>query len=312
MTREALLLDLKALHQGRGIRRPRVRSWLGPQLLALLQATPDNSDAELRVALARLLARHSQPLPRDLRYLFRVAVGLEMDLPLLEGRMIQAAEALDRSSRVLRRRLREAEILVADSLLHNRDGGGNWWDAQGWQWMGVGIHLLLREAAVLTLRQEVLALSAQQKFIHELFTIPGMAAHEEPTFEAVAGVNILQVDRRGPTRWQLSMELPREMLPGDVLDTTVRIRVPRAAALRPYVVLAPVREYSSAEVEVDFGTASGATSYWVLDGILPSDLTTSGPMPIPLESLPAVGRVQRSFTPRVGLAYGIAWQPNKD
>lgn len=99
MTREALLLDLKALHQGRGIRRPRVRSWLGPQLLALLQATPDNSDAELRVALARLLARHSQPLPRDLRYLFRVAVGLEMDLPLLEGRMIQAAEALDRRIR---------------------------------------------------------------------------------------------------------------------------------------------------------------------------------------------------------------------
>ncbi|HHU38634.1 MAG TPA: hypothetical protein GXZ45_05065 [Propionibacterium sp.] len=311
MHRDGLLEDLKALHHGRGLRRPHVRSWVGPDLLEALDAAPHHTDAELRVALARLLARHTHSLPRDLRHLFRTAVGLEADLPLLEQRIALVAEELDRSPRVLRRRLREAEVLIADAILHVRGDGGNWWDSKGWQWMGVGVRLVLREDAVVTLDQEVLALSAQQKFIHEMFTIPGLTAGEEPVFEAVAGVDIVQVERPSLTSWRLSMELPREMGPGETLDTTVRVLVPRASALEPYVALAPVREYSRAAVEVDFGAASAATSYWVLDGVLPTQLGPAGKLEVPPDAQPAVGRVRHEFTPRVGLVYGIAWLPNK-
>lgn len=311
MTHDGLLQDLKALHLGRGLRRPDVRTWAGPDLLEVLGASTQHTDAEPRVALSRLLARHTQALPQDLRYLFRMAVGLEVDLPLLEDRMEVASRTLDRSTRVLRRRLREAEVLVADALLHQRSTG-NWWDSQGWEWLGMAARLVLREDAVVTLEQRVLALSAQEKYIHEMFTIPGMAEHEEPTFEAVEGVTIVQVERTSPTHWRLSMELPRELGAGESLDTSVRVRIPRASAMRPLLVIAPVRDNLRAEVEVDFGAASAATSYWVLDGVLPTELGLAGTMPIPSDAQPALGVVHRSFTPRVGFAYGIAWLPARD
>lgn len=310
MTREGVLRDLKALSRGRGLRRPNVRSWVGPDLLALMGASPRHTDAELRSVLAQLLTRHSQPLPQDQRYLFRVAVGLGADLPMLEGRLAVASQKLDRSVRVLRRRLREAEVLVADSLLHQRGEAVHWWEAQGWQWLGLGARLVLREDAVLTLDQEVLALTAQPKFIHEMFTIPGLTAGEEPLFEAISGIQIVQVERTGATGWRVSMELPQDLAGGDSVGTTLRIRVPRASALQPYLVLAPVRDYASAVVEVDFGAASAASSYWVLDGVLPSDLGPARTIVVPPTAKPAMGRVSCAFErPRVGLAYGVAWRP---
>ncbi len=310
MTREGLLRDLKAVHHGRGVRRPKVRSWAGPDLLAIMDASPTHTDAELRSALAQLLTRHSQPLPKDLRYLFRVAAGLGSDAPALNERLESAAQALDRSVRVLRRRLRDAELLVADSLLHQRPDAANWWDAQGWQWLGVGADLVLREDAVLTLEQEVLALTAQPKFIHEMFTIPGLTADEEPTFEAVADLTIVQVERTGPTGWRLSLELPDDLVGGETVATMLRIRVPRASALQPFMVMAPVRDNSRTSVTVDFGAATAATSYWVLDGVLPSDLGPAGTMVVPPDAKPAMGRVHCTFErTRIGLAYGIAWRP---
>ena len=307
MTREGVLQDLKALHHGRGVRRPNVRSWVGPDLLMVLRASPSHTDAELRSALAQLLTRHSQPLPADLRYLFRVAAGMGADRPALEARLTLAGHKLKRSVRVLRRWLREAESLVADSLLRQGAEVANWWDAQGWQWLGAGTHLVLREDAVLVLDQEVLALTAQPKFVHEMFTIPGLAPDEEPAFEAVAGLEVVQVERTGPAGWRLSLELPRDLADGETLATTLRIRIPRASALQPYMAVAPVREATEVVVSVDFG-ANPAKAYWVLDAVLPSDLALVGTMPLPADAMPATGRVSRTFPrPRVGLAYGIAW-----
>lgn len=305
--REGLLRDLKALHHGRGMRRPKVRRWIGADLMAVMGGTPDHSDAELRSALAGLLTRYTQSLPSDLRYLFRVAVGLDVDLPMLEARLMLAEEKLDRSVRVLRRRLRESEALLADALLQDRSTM-NWWDADGWQWLGVGAHLVLRDDAVLLLHQEVLALTAQPKFIHEMFTIPGLAADEEPEFEAVEGIELLQVERTGPTGWRASFELPRDLVDGETVETVLRIRVPRASALQPYLAIAPIRESSGTVVGVDFGEAAEGLSYWILDGVLPSDLGSAGTMPVPADAQPVVDRVGVTFErPKVGLAYGIAW-----
>lgn len=188
MSREGLLRDLKALHHGRGIRRAKVRSWLGPELADILGVAPHHADADVRVALARLLARHSQPLPRDLRHLFRLGVGLETDLPYLEDRLGEASEQYDRSTRVLRRRLRDAEILVADALLRERAPAGAWWDSQGWQWLGARQALVLRADAVLTLDYDVLALSPHQKHVTFRFTVPGLRLDEEIECTAVEGI----------------------------------------------------------------------------------------------------------------------------
>lgn len=309
MNREGMLQDLKALHSGRGLRRVNLRASIGPDLGAAVGAASHGTDAELRAALGRFLARHSQPLPDDLRHLFRMAVGLEANHPTLEQRMELVGQTQDRSVRVLRRRLREAEELVADSVLDQQAGQGNWWDAVGWQWLGIGLHLVLRRDAVLTMDQEVLALADGQRFVHGMFTIPRLDPHEEPTFEAVAGVTLLQVERTSPTGWRLSYELPRELAVGESLLTQVRMRLPRASALQPYLAIAPVRDYPRAVVEVDFGTRSGVQSCWVLEGVLPSDLGEPGTLPAARDARPASGLVRREFTSmHVGLAYGIAWQ----
>lgn len=307
MQRGGLLDDLKALHHGRGLRRPRVHLWLGPDLREALGVTPGLSDAELRSGLARLLARHTQALPHDLRYLFRVAVGLEADHPMLEQRLTVASVRLDRSLRVLRRRLRTAEELVADSLLVERGSEPQWFDARGWQWLASAYDLVLREDATLTMRRAVHALSSHQKFIHEMFTVPGVGPDEEVTFLAIKGLSILQVERVSATGWRLGLELPRELSSGETHDTVVQLRVPRARSLSPFFVVAPVREIPMVHVGVDFGEEGPATIWWPLDGVLPSDLWLQQP-PTDGQVLPAHGVVRRDFTaPRVGLAFGIAW-----
>ena len=45
----------------------------------------------------------------------------------------------------------------------------------------------------------------------------------------------------------------------------------------------------------------------MLDGVLPADGGPGGTMPVPRDAKPAGGRVTCDVTPRVGLAYGIAW-----
>lgn len=314
MQKEGLLGDLKALHHGRGLRRPRVRSWLGPDLREALGVTPGLSDAELRSGLARLLARHTQALPHDLRYLFRVAVGLEADQPMLEQRLTVASVRLDRSLRVLRRRLRTAEELVADSIAVERDSEPRWFDAHGWQWLESAYDLVLRGDATLTMRRSVHALSSHQKFIHEMFTVPGVGPDEDVTFLAIKGLSIMEVDRVSASGWRVGLELPRELSSGETHGTVLQLRVPRARALSPFFVVAPVREIPMVHVGVDFGEESPATSWWPLDGVLPSDLWLQHSPPAGREALPARGVVRRDFTaPRVGLAFGIAWtwaQPN--
>lgn len=308
MKRDALLEDLKALHHGRGIRRSRVREWLGPALAELLEVAPQHNDAELRAGLARLLLLHTQGLPVDLRTLFRMAAGLDTDLPGLEKRLEVVGAEQDRSVRVLRRRLRAAEELVADSLTRGRPDTTQWWDNEGWVWEAAHFHLTLRADAVLRLEQRVLALSPHNKHVHQMFVVPGIRPDEELSFEAGAGLTVIQSERVGPTRWLLGLELPRELRAGESLDTVLTVRVPRVTALRPFMVTAPVREVPNARVTIDFGDDPPASACWILDGVVPSDLGDAGYHPV--EELPAVGVVSREFVaPRVGLAYGIAWRP---
>ena len=102
----------------------------------------------------------------------------------------------------------------------------------------------------------------------------------------------------------------RELLPGESIDTVLRLRVPRANALHPYLVVAPLREVSDVRVSVDFGPMTAASTCWILDGVLPSDLGPSGTMPAGIDPLPALGLITRRFrAPRIGLAYGVAWRP---
>lgn len=303
-----LSAELKELHRGRGVRRPDVRSWLGLQLQGILRIDSTTSDDDARSALVQLIRENTAEFPRDLRYLFLVSTGIVVDHPFLETRLAVAEQALNRSPRVLRRRLRSAEQLLADSLTQRHVGGSGPFDDQGWQWENHQLELVLRSQARLTLRRTLRALADHQKYVHESFVIPGrLAPDAELTFEALVGLAVLDVDHSSPNSWGVTLELPHTLERGQLLETELAVTVPDARALSPFLVLAPIRTSRGAVVSVDFGIPPVAATSWVIDGAIPSDVASYVHKGIPVD--PTITPVVTgAFTaPRLGLAYGVGW-----
>lgn len=308
MNADALRSELKELHRGRGVRRTDVRSWIGPQLQSILGADVSTSDDDLRIALVTLLREHTARFPRDLRYLFLVASGIVVDHPFLDDRLEVASKALDRSVRVLRRRLRTAEELLADALTQAYPTGTGPFDDQGWQWDTHRLDLVLRTDAQLTMTRTLRALADHQKYIHESFTIPGALAEGAGlSFTALAGFTVLDVDHSHPNSWGVTLELPRTLLRGQALETALLVTIPDAKALSPFLALAPVRPSRHASMRVDFGVPPAATTAWVFSGAVPAEVFSTLPTRTTVDpSLTPV--VTAEFpAPRLGLAYGIGW-----
>lgn len=293
--------ELKALHRGRGIRRPDVRRWLGPGLLGAIGADPDLTEAELRTALAQLLAERTERLPRDLCRLFRAACGLSLDRPTLEERLHVVERQLDRSTRVLRRHLRQAEDLIAESL--ERAAPADVFGHDGWQWLAHDVTLVLREQAVATYERTLIALSDHQKYIHEAFTVPGLQ-NGQMEFEAISGLRIVTVERSKQHTWMVGMELPDTLRQGESLETVFRITITPACALRPFMVLAPVRRTPAVTISVDFGDPPLGPS-WRVEDFVPYG---GEPVAVPASASWVPVRRETFVLPRPGLVYGIAWK----
>lgn len=305
MDRDALQEEIKSLHRGRGIRRAAARSWLGPNLRDLMQANPEHSDAELRMALSKLLARHTRVLPDDLRWLFRVAVGMSLDRPLLDQRLAVAEQKLDRRPRVLRRYLRNAEALLAESMLDQSLSDDSphhdLFASDGWQWAEQDVHLTVRDDAVLVLNRTLDCLTDDQLYMHEIFTVPSGDAELE--FKGEKGLRVASVERVTPATWQVGLELPPGLERGASAETSLRITAPNAPMLGTFMVIVPIREIPRLRVTVDFGAESGVRS-WRIDGMptwwedLAGGAAAATEMPIRSESF---------LRPRAGLAYGVGW-----
>lgn len=309
MQSDQLLLDLKALHPGRGVRRPRIRTWLGPELTRVLHPTDTTTDAELASVLITLLLHQTETLPRDMAWLFRLASGITSDLPHLESRLAVAEKRLERSTRVLRRQLRHAERLLADAIHASHAERSDFFAATGWKFVAHGLDLVLREDAVLTIDRTVIALRGSQHHLVDAFHLPGIRPDEEVEFEGVHGLKVTRVERRSATMWRLSVTLDHKLGTGDSLPTMLRVRVPRARAMAPFFVLAPVREIGEARVTIDFGDPPVAASVWPIDGVMATEVVTGSPLdgvtPEPLAS-PVVAA--RYTAPKIGFAYGFGWE----
>ena len=308
MDRAVLRTELKDLHRGRGVRRTDVRSWLGPRLQEVVGIGDSTSDDDARIALIQLIREHSSTFPRDLRYLFLVATGIVVDQPFLEDRLAVAEQALDRSPRVLRRRLRTAEQLLADSLAQSYPRGAGPFEDEGWKWEDHHFELVLRYYARLTMSRTLRVLADHQKYIHESCVVPGqLAAGLELSFEALVGLAVLDVDHASPNSWGVTLELPRTLTRGQALDTRLVVNVPDARALSPFMVLAPVRPSRKATVTVDFGDPPVAESSWVIDGAVPSDVAARVRSNHTIDPRLSPVVTGEFVAPRQGLAYGVGW-----
>lgn len=309
MNPDALHAELKELHRGRGVRRVGVPSWLGPELRSVLSLDAASPDADARAALIALIREHTEGFPRDLRYLFLVATGIAIDAPMLTDRLAVAEKALDRSQRVLRRRLREAEGLFVDALVAARERSAGRFDDPGWQWLDFDVTLELRQAAVLTLSRTVLALDDRQEGVHEAFVIPHLTdPTAEVTFEASEGLKSVHVARSAVSTWEVDLLLADVLMRGESIRTGLRLHIPEPRWLNPFLVLAPIRPARHVRVSVDFGDSGLAPEAWVLDGAFTSDIARR-PAEFPSIDVAAHPVVSGTFDrPRPGLAYGVGWR----
>lgn len=303
-----LVAELKELHPGRGVRRPDVRSWLGENLQRFAGVTPEVSDEDARMALVALLGRHLARFPADLRQLFRVASGIAADQPFLEDRLAAYGKSAERSTRALRRHLRQAEQLIADSLLQEFDTQTGSLESRGWQWVSHDFDLALSDGAVLTLDRVLLALADHQKFVQESFFVAGpWSADDRLEVEALSGARLVVADGSISGRWDLILELPHELKRGQELQIVLRVTLSRARALGPFLALAPLRPSRSVRTSVHFGTPPVADRAWLIEAELPMSVTLSDPSRRLLDLTHP--NVSVTFAnPRVGLAYGIGWE----
>lgn len=308
MERDDLLRELRDLHRGRGVRRPDVGDWLGPELAGIIHLTPHTSDEDARTALVVLLTRLLRPFPQDLALLFRTASGIAEDAPFLEDRLRGLESPLQRGPRALRRRLRQAEQLLADALLQEFGTRVDPNEARGWQWVTQDMELTLGTDAVVDFRRTLQALDDHQKYFSEEFFIPAVEPHDDVQVEAVKGVTLLAVDDSVRGRWHLTLEMPRALRRGQELDTHVRVRLSRARALQPFLAIAPARTTRSTGVTIHFGTPPQARRVWIIDAVFPVAVTLDDPSRQYLD-LTDTSDVSVSFSnPHLGLAYGVGWE----
>lgn len=303
----ALTAQLRALHQGRGLRRPNVRSWVGADLQQAADLAPDGTDQQARAALVTLLSRHLEKVPSDLALIFRAATSISDDAPLLGARLSNLEESLQRSGRVLRRRLRTVEGMLAESICdeatHSTDA-----DQETWHWINHDMHLRLGTAATFELRRTLRVLTDNPVLVNDGFVIPNATGVEAAWEVAVIdGFEDCIIHAEVPGRWDMELRLPAGLRRGQELPTALRFTASNARTLEPYFVSAPLRTVRQLSVTVDFGSPLVAREAWLIRDGMPYSMKLADLKREPID-LTATTRASIQVTqPRAGYVYGVGW-----
>lgn len=299
--------ELQALQRGRGVRRPGIRTWLGPLLCGLVAPHPEAvSDRQLREQLVELLVDAAQALPGDLCGLFLVASAIESDEPLLKKRLEWASTRYDRDARTLSRYLRRAEALLAELLIQAAEEVESPYDSGAWVTTRMEPALsvdrprpVARVGQVIRSTREDLA-----EFRQTVAVAVPPVDDVEPVITGLQGCVLTGVRRASDRSWIATFDVPPPQL-GRSRTTLYEVEFPDPESLQPFAAYAPLRGCASLEVRVQFDPDNIPAAIWRVDAV-PTALVTDRPRGA--RSLtPREGRVAAEFTGlRPGYAYGLA------
>lgn len=267
------------------------------------------SDDDARHALVALLARHLATLPADLALAFRFSSGIASDAPFLTERLEALEVSLQRSSRVIRRRIRDADELLTDAILAENAESDSALADRGWQWVEQDLRLTLRSDATLELRRTLRSLTDSPRVVNETFVIPhstGVAA--DWTIETIDGFESCTVDASVEGRWDLTLSLPAGLSRGREVETRLVVRASDARTLEPYFVLAPLRHVRRLAITVDVGRPASVAEAWLIRAAMPYSMQLAD---LKRESLDLDQHSEATITvnaPRAGLVYGVGWR----
>ncbi len=301
MDRQGLQQELARLRRGRGLTRPGLLESLGPQLRAVLGVGRGSPEPEVRARLTVLLTEEVGGLPVDLRMLAQAAYGLTSSERLLYARVAQTPHADVLNERTLRRRMNEADRLLADRLVL-RQQGRRGLVTPGWDWGLFRHEGDMRGRPTVVSRRVLIPLVDGLSEYEEIIGLPG-GDPGAVTVDAVAGCALAGATPVSTTGLRLTFALPRALSAGEPHETVVRFVWADRSHIRPVLALNPYRRVARFEVSVDFGEPRVCSRAWRLDGVLPTSVDAPQPDALVDDSVATYAADQPIF----GHCYGIGW-----
>lgn len=298
-----LKAELARLRKGRGVSRPDLLAVLGPVLRTVLDVDSTTREDEARARLVSLLTGEASALQDDLRQLVHAAYGISDARPLLHDRLVAVGQVLERDERTLRRRLAEADDLLADRIAVRftpRHGLAQ----PGWHWLSYHLDVDVSDDKPVFLSTRTLVSAVDRLAeIGEIVSIPVVGDRDSLHVEGVAGCTYVGRDSLSDTSWRLLFRLARPLGIGETLETVVRFTWPGRHWIQPVAAIVPMRPVERFGVRASFGQPRSCSAAWVLNGTLPTNMAdpSSG-------ELVTTDTVDVAFDAlQLGHAYGIAW-----
>lgn len=302
MTLDPLVTEIARLHRGRGIRRADLGDALGPSLraaLGIVEAEPGQPAVQEHLRVAAVA------LPKDLRLVFEHALGVSSTQVLLGDRIDEAATLLHVAPRTVRRRLGQANQLVARELRHPSGRPGD-----------PAVRHLTHQVST-DLRRPVVRLTSAKKVVRrrpgdivleERFGVPGRVADDgPPSLQVGGGASLLDIEPVSATVWRSLIRLHSGEV-GSSVTYSLTVELPDITGLSPFTVVVPMQPLDHCEVTVHFGGVHPVSNLQEARGVLPvtlyerlSQRTGTVPVPVPPSVKMTVDR------PQLGHAYGFVW-----
>lgn len=297
---EEVAAELAHLERNRGLQTGDLSGHVGPRLAQLTGFSAARGDTA-RQSLMRQLVRATQDLPPDLRFVFlRACATRPDDPPTLQRRLESGAAVIDRSPRVARRRLDEANALVAAKLVASADDAG-------WFLGALRASVDFREPQpVYRATHTLVVTSPALSRVSEKISLPGVGTDVTPEFAVSGHARHESARRIHQQTWEFWLELDRTYVCGELVEYHTALRLDRRRDAPPMSVMAPRRDCWKFSTTVNLGGL--ADQVWILDGVTPPTVTDeepSGPLIDP-ESEPVPTAEFANLTP--GLVYGLRWR----
>lgn len=299
MDERSVAAELARLQRNRGLQSGDLSGRVGPGLAQLTGFNASRVDA--RASLTRQLMLASASLPPDLKLVFaRACATRPDDRPGLTERLDTVAKYIDRSREVARRRLDDANLLVAGRLLQGRG------DDRGWFIDALSVQVDFTDPSpVYKASHTVVVTAPTVSTLTEKISLPGNGRDVGLEFLVSGQAQLGSIRRIHPQTWEVTMTLDRTFSCGEAIEYETAVRLPDRRDAPPMSVMVPMRDCGMFATRVKL--AGLATAVWVLDGVTPptvSDERPTGSLIDPgVEPEPAVEF--RNLTP--GMAYGLRW-----
>ncbi len=310
---ELIEAELQSLHKGRAIQSSDLRQRVGKHLLELADAEPANLREALKVQLNGCAAQ----LPADLRLAVTASLALSgqaKEMPHLDQRVQWLSEQLGREFRTGKRRVREAERLLAEQIAGElqRRRSQILAGPQGWYLAEVRALLRLDTPVPESIQhRRIVATRDDLREVMAWVDVPSNNGGTGPALsaEVLHGGRLVRREQPFGNRYQYIVQLPAPLQAGQEHEYALIARVADDKPMSSHYLLTP--EYRCDTLDLKIRFHPDRPPQWVrrLAGEtvrMYEQPRKTGDLLVP----DAAGEVHAQFSDLVMyLGYGIQWQP---